>query len=937
MRRLSLSTKLVAAALPLIVAVAALLTVTVRSDLSEVQRAENGAELGALWDPLITALTAVDAELASVSEIEEQSASATTSGRRATDQAINDLRTAAEELSAFEAAAEHITSSRSALSAARRNLDMAVIAPELQTEIDPLVAYDTASRELVSVGQLLPSEAGSPSLGRELLAVVKLAEAKLEANTIISGTLQWPNDDNDRSGLVQARGAFTDLDAVLGEFEAIAPEEWATQYRQSGFTAALGTFRTELDRVLRAAERDEVLTFDNEGFSDLITQGVAFQSSISQSIVDRADVDVDDTRQATLIRIGVILAAVLLALVIALIIARSVTRRVKEVANTANQVATEQLPALVEAIRDPRGKAVLPDIEPVDSTGGDEVAELAEAFNSMQGTLVDVAHEQLEVLRRGVSDIFVTMARRNRSLIDRQLAMLDEFEAEVDDPEVLSNYYQIDHLATRMRRNSESLLVLANAEPKRRRVKATEIDDVVRASIGEVEDYRRIEVEALESLQVRGNVVADVSHLLAELLDNATSFSPPDSPVRVGGRRADDSYMIRIVDSGVGIAADRIGELNELLRDPPIVGLSVEATLGISVVSLLANKHGISVVLAAGNPGLTVDVALPSALFGPIEVPVEPVHVATAAPEIAAVPGTVTMPGPSDWNTGALDVSELTGDPAETPSAPAPAPDPMPVAAAPTFDLATPPPGTRVDAPLTPAGDPFEGLAAVVANAGAGAPRGNGDTPSENAGVLDALTAFGGDNGDEPPAPESDSEPTMPVADLPPPPPATRIQGEFDVPPAPPIGASGLSLRPVTPATARPAPSIDPIETPNKLSLPTRSPGAAPDGGPDRLAAPPAGESAVAAAGEPSALQAALAAFDSGRHSDPSELPTRARVGDPVAQVDDSPPTTASRLDPDALRQRLRAFQTEFQSGTEPDGGRSTTPDNDSDSGEDHR
>ena len=236
---------------------------------------------------------------------------------------------------------------------------------------------------------------------------------------------------------------------------------------------------------------------------------------------------------------------------------------------------------------------MLPAIEPVSTRGSDELAELAQAFNTMQATLVDVAHEQVEVLRRGVSDIFVTMARRNRSLIDRQLAMLDEFEAEVDDPDVLVDYYQLDHMATRMRRNSESLLVLANAEPKRRRVKATEIDDVVRAAIGEVEDYRRIEIEALESLQVRGNVVADVSHLLAELLDNATSFSPPDSLVRVGGRHGGESYMLRIVDNGVGIGGDRLRELNELLREPPIVGLSVEPTLGMSVVSLLANRHGV--------------------------------------------------------------------------------------------------------------------------------------------------------------------------------------------------------------------------------------------------------------------------------------------------------------------------------------------------------
>ena len=305
------------------------------------------------------------------------------------------------------------------------------------------------------------------------------------------------------------------------------------------------------------------------------------------------------------------LAAVLVAALVAWLLTRSVTRRVKTVARRANEVASDQLPALVEALRDPRGKTVLPTINPVNARGSDELAELAQAFNTMQATLVDVAHEQVEVLRRGVSDIFVTMARRNRSLIDRQLAMLDEFEAEVDDPAVLSNYYQLDHMATRMRRNSESLLVLANAEPKRRRVKATEIDDVVRAAIGEVEDYRRIEVEALEHLQVRGNVVADVSHLLAELLDNATSFSPPDSVVRVGGRRAGNSYMLRIVDSGVGISSDRLAELNELLREPPIVGLSVEPTLGMSVVSLLASRHDVLVTLSQGSPGTTVDVLLP--------------------------------------------------------------------------------------------------------------------------------------------------------------------------------------------------------------------------------------------------------------------------------------------------------------------------------------
>ena len=530
MRRPTLSTKLLAAALPLVLAVGALLTLAVRSDLADARRAESGAELGAVWSPLIAALGAIDAETAELSG----GAPATTATRRATDQAINAVRDEIEGLGAFEAASQHLTAARSALSSARRNLDMTAVAPDMQQELDPFEAYDTTSRELVAVGQLLPSEAGDPKLGRELLAVVKLAEAKLSATTTIAGTALWQANPTDITPLTTARNAYAEMEATLGEFEAIAPEEWATQYRQSGFPGEIAKYRGDLDAAMRATNVGETATFDTASFAGLVSNGVQFQSAISQSIVERASNEATSARQTTLVRIMISLGAVLLAAFVALLITRSITRRIKAVSVSAKQVATEQLPALVEALRDPRGRAVLPDIQPVNAKGNDELAELATAFNSMQDTLVDVAHEQVEVLRRGVSEIFVTMARRNRSLIDRQLALLDEFEAEVDDSIVLGNYYQLDHLATRMRRNSESLLVLANAEPKRRRVKATEIDDVVRASIGEVEDYRRVDVEHLESLQVRGTVVADVAHLIAELLDNPTAFSPPESP---GSRR----------------------------------------------------------------------------------------------------------------------------------------------------------------------------------------------------------------------------------------------------------------------------------------------------------------------------------------------------------------------------------------------------------------
>ena len=946
MRRLSLSTKLFAAALPLIIAVGGLLALTVRSDLDKIDRAESGADLGSVWEPLITALSAIEAEggTLSPSVVDETAPDTATdpATRRATDQAINDLRTSVEELDAFEAASMHVTAARSSLSAARRNIDMAAIAPEMSGDVEPAEAYAIASRELVAVGQLLPSEAGDVALGRELLAVVKLAETRLHANEVIAGTTSFAANPSDRTPLVQARASFASMLTTLGEFEAIAPDDWAAAFRQSGFTTALSGFNGDLASLSRATD-GSTAAFDIAAFSELVDQGVAFQRGISGSIVDRATSQSGDAKSATMRRIGIILAIVLLGVVIAWFITRSVTRRVKAVANSANRIASEQLPALVEALRDPRGKAVLPEIEPVDAKGGDDLADLAHAFNSMQETLIDVAHEQVEVLRRGVSDIFITMARRNRSLIDRQLSMLDEFEAGVDDHEVLSNYYQLDHLATRMRRNSESLLVLANAEPKRRRVKATEIDDVVRASIGEVEDYRRVEIQHLESLQVRGNVVADVSHLLAELLDNATSFSPPGSAVRIGGRRADDSYMIRIVDDGVGINPERLAELNELLREPPIVGLSVESTLGISVVSLLANKHGINVTLSAGSPGLTVDVVLPSSLFGPMDAPVEVPSEPAAEPQ----PAGEQMIAWNDQPTAAAE--PVVAEPMMTAEASMVAEpmvaEPLPINE-PVEPVVTPEPAFSVEPMVVPeptgADEPVVAAAPPVAEepvAPAPAPAPADwtkmsldlsafDTPAPAAPAAPAPPTF-----EAAPAPVTEpvAEPVAEVTPEPapqpapaastlnlPPPPTARP--EFDVPPAPPMSANGISQGPVSPDTARPAP----VPTPSAdtaPALPTRTQRGTGPEGPDRLA------DALASSGdrpvttsEPGALQAALAAYDSGRAAvnapAATSLPTRDRLGDQGPMADEPLPVTQSRVDPSALRDRLRAFQSEFSSAS---------------------
>ncbi len=976
MRRLTLSTKMLSAMLPLTIAVAVLLAFVVSSDLETISEAENGERLGLIWEPLVDVLDAIEAEQATFIGPDDADGPATEddieAARSATDLALNELRTATVWLSSNEAAANHVTAGRSALSSARRGVDLGVFTAEtdMLENLEPTIGYELASSEVIAIGQLLPAEAASAELGGELLSVVKLAEAQLRADRVTVNVLAWQNGDTGVAALQQARATFVDLEASLGEFVATAPDEWAEAYRNSGSNAAALTgFRAGLTQSIRDVEAGRAGTFDIEAFGTLSDEIGEIQSQILDSIVIDAAAAASDARRATLLRMVIVLLAVIIAAVIAIWVTRSITRRIQTIASGANQVAEEQLPALVKALSDERGNAALPVIEPLSTQGTDELTELAQSFNSVQTTLVDVANEQVEVLRRGVSDIFVTMARRNRSLIDRQLAMLDEYEAEVEDSSILSNYYQLDHLATRMRRNSESLLVLANAEPKRRRVKATEIDDVVRASISEVEDYKRIQIEALESLQVRGNVVADVSHLLAELFDNATSFSPPGSPVRVGGRRIQDSYVLRIVDDGVGIGDERLVELNSLLREPPVIGLTASTTLGMSVVSLLASKHQITVTLAAGNPGVTVDVILPSSLFGPIE------ETMGGAPSTGALaPGLSTETGavaddpyalPADADPYALpaEAQPATAGPVATPGLDS-------VSGGPNYDiLKTPEPDPEPEPVVEPvaeapsAYDPFgddeqrvvpsdlsslssslaafrSGMQSATADPDAPDPYAlptdeaavdHAESPAAEVPTFEVAAPVAAPVADPTPpidpappiAPSAEDEfdlgsridaitgatesPEAPPSPLAAPAPMTAPSAEFAVPPAPPMTPSGPSLQPVAPETARPAPKIEPV--PPALDLPTRSPGAQDVDGPDRIA------QGHTAGSEPSALSAALSAFDTPRVDSSEDLPSREHDHEPMNVTEDSTSVAPSRLDPEAFRERLRSFQSEFSTG----------------------
>ncbi len=298
--------------------------------------------------------------------------------------------------------------------------------------------------------------------------------------------------------------------------------------------------------------------------------------------------------------------------------ARATTVPLRKLTSAAYTLSTDKLPGLVERLRNPEeaDEPLSASLTPIDINSKDEIGQLADAFNSIQQVTVEVAEEQAQLLRKGIGDIFINLARRNQTLLDRQIEFIDQLEANEEDPDQLDNLFKLDHLATRMRRNAESLLVLAGAEPPRRRGRPVSLADVVRVAIGEVEDFARIQLLALDEATVGGNVAVDLAHLLSELMENATHFSPPDTMVEIVGHRAGpEGYIISVSDQGIGMSADQLGDANVQLSRPPLVGLALSRSLGFIVIGRLAQRFGISVKLTASpSGGVTALVTLPTEL-----------------------------------------------------------------------------------------------------------------------------------------------------------------------------------------------------------------------------------------------------------------------------------------------------------------------------------
>ncbi|WP_258943384.1 sensor histidine kinase [Actinomadura luteofluorescens] len=365
----------------------------------------------------------------------------------------------------------------------------------------------------------------------------------------------------------------------------------------------------------------------------------------------RAGEHADDLGREAYLRLAAVgglgLLAILLSVLLSLRFARGFVRELVGLRGSAEELAEQRLPGIVERLGRNESVDVAAEAPPLDAGRTAEVARLAEAFARVQRTAVDAAVGQAE-LRAGVSRIFLNIARRNQSLLHRQLTLLDGLEsrAEADD---LEDLFRIDHLTTRMRRHAESLIILSGATPGRGWRRPVRFADVLRAAVSEIEDYTRATVLTDSEDGLVGAAVTDVVHLLAELIENAAAFSPPNTEVRVMAERVGTGYAVEVEDRGLGVKPEQLAEANRRLAEPPEYDLVDTDQLGLFVVARLAARHDITVTLhRSPYGGVTAIVLFPHELVVSAEEMaagvLPPAHGPEDAP--AALTGTAVDGGP---------------------------------------------------------------------------------------------------------------------------------------------------------------------------------------------------------------------------------------------------------------------------------------------------
>lgn len=318
-------------------------------------------------------------------------------------------------------------------------------------------------------------------------------------------------------------------------------------------------------------------------------------------------------RNLTLIAALILIGGLAVATFLARRLTRQIVDPVRALTDAASEAASSGLPAAVHQINEENADLDDVAMPSVEIATNDELQTLAGAFNSVQATALRLAAQQARS-RRNTTEMFVNLGRRNQSLLKRQLRFIDTLEANEQDPDTLESLFKLDHLATRMRRNAESLLVLAGDRSPRRWAEPIDVQSAVEAALAEVENYERVDFGGIDDGKIQGNIVADIAHILAEVIENGLNFSPPTAEVKVVGRNAGDRYIVSVTDEGFGMKQEEIERINEQLATVIEITDVPSQQLGLFVVARLAGRHGIDVVLSnASTGGLSVRIEMPIA------------------------------------------------------------------------------------------------------------------------------------------------------------------------------------------------------------------------------------------------------------------------------------------------------------------------------------
>jgi signal transduction histidine kinase len=487
-------------------------------------------------------------------------------------------------------------------------------------------AYTSLIDSLFAFDRVLMTGLADAELTREALSLYDLfaarEEVRYQQSVVLAGIAGRTMSVGDVTSL---HGSEARLASRISDFRAVASQDVAREYDRAVSGPTLAQQSSLLGRAI-----DQSGGMTGQVVSGMmIDVPVGTWNAANRTVTSGLDTVTDDLAgtlrsSSAALRSGaddaagteivVLLIALAATGALVVVIGRQLVRSIGVLRRTARDVASRQLPAAVERIR--AGETVDVQVAPVGVHTSDEVGQLARAFDAVHGEALRLAVEQAS-LRANYSELFVNLSRRSQSLVQRQLRLIEQLERDEEDPEQLSALFKLDHLATRMRRNNENLMVLSGSELVRGTGQPLSLADLLRAGVSEIEHYQRVVVQPPPDAHVVGYAAGDLVRLLAELLDNATAFSAPDTPVTVASHRTRRrAIVIDIVDHGIGMTDEELVRANEQLSHPAIVEGRISRRMGLFVISRLANQHDIRVRLHGGQdiPGLRVTITVPAEL-----------------------------------------------------------------------------------------------------------------------------------------------------------------------------------------------------------------------------------------------------------------------------------------------------------------------------------